>query len=264
MNNPITPTENQQALHLPSAPAVSLSITIPAYLEAGNLAKLLPSIKRAAAALTPNYEVLIVDTERPLDSTAAVCVVHGVRHIYRTGGNSYGDAIRTIVREARGEYVLTMDADGSHSPYYFASMWAARECYDITIGSRYAPGGGTENPQILIFMSYIVNLIFRIAFSIRAKDVTNSFRLYRRDLLSELRLESNNFDILEEILIKATLRCPPARIGEVPITFRRRKAGKSKRKLTQFAFGYLNTLRRLRRFAKSAKRENSIRESFAK
>jgi dolichol-phosphate mannosyltransferase len=106
-------------------------------------------------------------------------------------------------------------------------------------------------------MSYLVNLTFRVAFSIRAKDVTNSFRLYRRDILTPLTLESNDFDILEEILIKATLRKPPARIGEVPVTFNRRKAGESKRKLAQFAFGYLKTLKRLRSFAKSAKQETA-------
>ena len=64
-------------------------------------------------------------------------------------------------------------------------------------------GGQTENPAILIWMSYAVNLTFRIVFRIRAKDVTNSFRLYRAGVLRPLRLESGDFDILEEILIKA-------------------------------------------------------------
>jgi len=51
----------------------TLSITIPAYLEAENLSMLLPAIKQAAAAITPSYEVLIVDTEQPMDDTAAIC-----------------------------------------------------------------------------------------------------------------------------------------------------------------------------------------------
>jgi len=236
---------------------IELSITIAAYREAENLAVMLPSIKAAAAALTPNFEILVLDTQEPMDDTPAICAANGVRHVPRTGGNSYGDAVRTLITETRGIYVLNMDADGSHSPEYFASMWAVRESYDITIGSRYAPGGHTDNPAVLIWMSYVVNLTFRIVFSIRAKDVTNSFRLYRRDVLTPLRLESNDFDILEEILIKSVLRKPPARIGEIPITFGRRKAGESKRKLVQFALGYLKTLKRLRSFAEAAKRENA-------
>jgi dolichol-phosphate mannosyltransferase len=239
---------------------VELSITIAAYREAENLAVMLPSIKAAAAALTPSYEVLIVDTEQPMDDTAAICAANGVRHVHRFGGNSYGDATRTAIAEARGSFTLNMDADGSHSPEYFARMWAQRDKFDIVIGSRYAKGGHTENPAVLIFMSYVLNLTFRIVFSIRAKDVTNSFRLYRRDILTPLRLESNDFDILEEILIKVTLRQPPARIGEVPVTFSRRKAGESKRKLAQFAFGYLKTLQRLRTFARAAKAEQAAKQ----
>ena len=234
---------------------VDLSIMIPAYLEGANLPALLPEIKAAAAALTPNYEVLIVDTETDMDDTGVVCGANGVRHIHRDGGNQYGDAIRTGIREARGEYMLCMDADGSHSPSYFRAMWDQRAGFDIVIGSRYAPGGKTENPAVLIWMSYVVNLTFRVAFSIRAKDVTNSFRLYRRSILTPLTLESDDFDILEEILIKAVTYQPPARITEVPVTFARRKAGESKRKLVQFAFGYLQTLRKLRAFQASARRE---------
>ena len=234
---------------------IDLSIMIPAYLEAENLPSLLPVIKSAAANLTPRFEVLIVDTEQDLDNTRAVCEQFGVRHVNRRGGNQYGDAIRTGIAEARGSYLLCMDADGSHSPDFFAALWAERRRFDIVIGSRYISGGHTENPAVLIWMSYLVNLTFRVVFSIRAKDVTNSFRLYRRSILTPLRLESNDFDILEELLIKAVTRRPPASIGEVPMTFARRKAGESKRKLVQFAFGYLQTLRKLRKFQASALRE---------
>ncbi len=220
---------------------------------------MLPSIKAAAAALTPQFEILVVDTQEPMDETEAICATNGVRHVRRSGGNSYGDATRTAIQQARGTYLLNMDADGSHSPEYFRPMWAERERNDLTIGSRYAPGGHTENPAVLIWMSYVLNLTFRVAFSIRAKDVTNSFRLYRREILTPLRLESSDFDILEEILIKISVRKPPARIGEIPVTFGRRKAGESKRKLVQFMIGYLKTLKKLRAFAKSARQENASR-----
>lgn len=235
--------------------APDLSVVLPCYLEAENLRFLLPQIKDMAGTLTPNFEVLIVDTQQPKDDTPAICASEGVRYIGRRGGDSYGDAIRTIIEEARGAFVLCMDADGSHSPEYFPSMWAKRDTYDIVIGSRYAPGGHTENPAVLILMSYVLNMTFRVAFSIRAKDVTNSFRLYRRSVLTSLKLESNDFDILEEILIKTTVRKQPATIGEVPVTFGRRKAGESKRKLMKFMFGYMSTLNKLLGFARSARRE---------
>lgn len=236
-------------------PALDLTIMIPAYLEAASLRTLIPQIHAAAGALTPSYELLILDTQQPLDDTAEVCAALHATHVRRTGGNHYGDAIRTGFAMARGEFLLCMDADGSHNPSYFASMWARRNTWDIVIGSRYAEGGQTENPRILIFMSWVVNVTFRMAFSIKAKDVTNSFRLYRTDVLKPLRLESNAFDILEELLIKAVTARPPATVGEVPVTFERRKAGESKRNLVKFAFGYLTTLRRLRKFQSEARRQ---------
>lgn len=241
-------------------PELELSILIPAYLEAVSLRTLLPKVKAAAAALTPQFEVLIVDTEQPMDDTAEICAANGVRHLHRRGGNQYGDAIRTGIAEAQGRYLLCMDADGSHNPSYFASMWAERARLDIVIGSRYAEGGHTENPAILIGMSYLVNLTFRVVFHIAAKDVTNSFRLYTTSVLKPMRLGSNDFDILEEILIRAVTHVPPSTVGEVPVTFERRKAGESKRKLVQFAFGYLSTLRKLRKFQKDEQREARERQ----
>jgi dolichol-phosphate mannosyltransferase len=234
---------------------VELTVMIPSYLEAESLRDLLPKVKAGAAGLTPSFEVMIVDTMQPMDDTAEVCTLNQVRYVQRRGGNFYGDAIRTGIAEARGQYLLCMDADGSHNPSYFASMWAKREEWDIVIGSRYAEGGHTENPAILIWMSYVVNLTFRVAFKISAKDVTNSFRLYRTEILKPLRLESNAFDILEEILIRCVTHRPAARVGEVPVTFERRKAGESKRKLVQFAFGYISTLQKLRKFQKDALRD---------
>jgi dolichol-phosphate mannosyltransferase len=65
---------------------------------------------------------------------------------------------------------------------------------------------------------------------------------------------------LEEILIKAVTHRPPATIAEVPVTFARRKAGQSKRKLVQFAVGYLKTLRTLRKFQADARREMQTKE----
>ena len=235
--------------------SLDLTIMIPAYLEAESLRSLLPRIHESAAKLTPSYEILIVDTQEPKDETLAVCQAAGARHLFRLNGNGYGDAIRTGFAAAHGRHLLCMDADGSHNPVYFASMWAKRDTWDITIGSRYAKGGQTENPKILIFMSWVLNMTFRLTFNIKAKDVTNSFRLYRTDIVRPVKLESNAFDILEELLIKAVTHNPPATVGEVPVTFERRKAGESKRNLVEFAFKYLSTLQRLRKFQKEAKRD---------
>jgi dolichol-phosphate mannosyltransferase len=247
---------SQETLHV----AKDLTVMIPAYREGASLATLLPRIIRAASQLTDSYEILIIDTQSPMDDTPKVCSDNGVTHIARSGGNSYGDALRTGIAHAQGRHILCMDADGSHNPNYFPALWSKKDVWDIVIGSRYAPGGHTENPAVLIWMSYVVNWTFRLAFNISAKDVTNSFRLYRKASLERIRLESNEFDVLEELLIKAVTYQPASTIGEVPVTFEKRKAGESKRKLLRFAFGYLSTFRRLKTFQRSVYDEQQIKE----
>jgi len=221
--------------------SLELTIVIPAYREEEALNKLLPALKSRTADLTGAYEILVVDAQHPVDDTLAVCRTHGVGHVHRRYGNLYGDAVRTGIEEAGGRFIIFMDADGSHNPAHLKLLWDQRERYDVVIGSRYVSGGHTENPAILIFMSWVVNVIFRLVFQLHCKDVSNSFRLYRAELLKSLHLKCHHFDIVEELLILLRGR----RIVEVPVTFERRKAGRSKRKLLLFAISYVWTLLRL-------------------
>jgi len=221
---------------------------MPAYREANALRQLLPLLVPAVRALSPRFEIIVADSMEPLDDTAAVCAEYGVRHIFRTGGNAYGDAVRTGIQTSNGERVLLMDADGSHNPRDIERLWTARNGHDIVIGSRYVHGGSTENPAILIWMSRIVNYVYKFAFHLPVKDVSNSFRLYRGDQLRSVELVSNDFNIVEEILIRLTYGPPKATVTEVPVTFEQRKAGESKRNLPAFMLSYIGSILKLSKF----------------
>jgi dolichol-phosphate mannosyltransferase len=230
---------------------------LPAYEEAANLEMLLPLLRQSATALGATWEILVIDTQQPRDSTPEVCRKNEVRYVPREQGPLYGHAIRTALREARGQWVIFMDADGSHNPAFLPSLWEHRESADLVIASRYIPGGKTENPAVLIFMSLMVNVVFRLALSLKCYDVSNSFRLYRGDDLRALQLICNHFDIVEEILVKLTVAQPGYRIKEVPFVFEKRKAGKTKRNLLLFALGYIATLVRLMKMKYEARSHKS-------
>lgn len=233
-----------------------LTVVLPAYREAESLRQLLPKLKSAADALTESYEIVTVDAQSAVDDTQAVCDTMGVRHVFRRGGNCYGDAVRTGIAESTGRSVLLMDADGSHNPAEIVSLWRERGKADLIIGSRYTPGGHTQNPAVLMFLSFVVNVVYRLAFGLRVHDVTNSFRLYRGDQVRALHLDSSDFEIVEEILIRLTFGPAHASVIEVPITFEKRKAGESKRNLVEFAFSYIRSIIRLRRFRRTALAES--------
>lgn len=232
---------------------VQLTVALPAYEEAENLRMLLPLLHETLTGLGVAYEIIVADTETPHDETPEICAANGVIWLARAGGPLYSHAVRTALAMSRGQWVIFMDADGSHSPRFVETLWAERDRADLVIASRYVPGGKTENPAILIFLSLMVNVVFRVVLGLTCADVSNSFRLYRGDDVRSLVLECENFDIVEEILVKLAFSRPVYRIKELPFTFEKRKAGYTKRDLVAFAVSYVGTLIRLHRLKRLAR-----------
>ena len=224
---------------------MELSIIIPAFLEEENLRILLPRVIRAVSAEIPEMEILIIDSKEPLDFTKAVCEKNGVKYFNREDSNNFGDAVRMGIRQAQGEYILFMDADGSHAPELISRLLKYRGDYDVVIGSRYIEGGFTENSPALILMSRILNMTYRIVLGLKCWDVSNSFKLYRAEQLKQIELHCTHFDIVEEILFKMHRRFKVS-IIEVPITFKKRMFGESKRNLLLFIVEYVFTIIKLR------------------
>lgn len=227
-----------------------LSVVLPAYEEAENLAWFLPQLRGVLHKLGVSHEIFVVDTSSPLDATPRICREQGVEYCNREGGNLYSHAVKTGIARSRGRWVVMMDCDGSHDPGVIPRLWAERAKANLVIASRYVEGGHTENPAILVGLSLFVNFVFRWVLRLRCRDVSNSFRLYEGDELRALRLECANFDIVEEILIKLSYGRPDFGVREIPFTFGRRKAGRTKRDLVAFAFSYLATLARFYRLEK--------------
>lgn len=223
-----------------------LSIIIPAYLEEENLKLILPNIISVLKKNNIDFEVLVVDTEEAKDNTGKVCEENGVLYLNRTGGNNYGDAVRSGIKQATGKYIIFMDADGSHDPEFIKNLYDNKENYDVVVASRYVEGGNTENSKILIFMSFVVNVMYSLVLNIKCKDISNSFKLYISDDLKNLKLKCNNFDIVEEIIFKIKKKKGNLKINEIPFIFKKRMFGNTKRNLFLFILTYFVTLIKLR------------------
>jgi len=106
------------------------------------------------------------------------------------------------------------------------------------IASRYIQGGKTENPAVLIFYESDGQRRLPHRIGVEMLRCLEQFPALSRDDLRALQLKCNNFDIVEEILVKLAMARPGYRIKEVPFVFEKRKAGKTKRNLLLFALGY--------------------------
>jgi dolichol-phosphate mannosyltransferase len=214
-----------------------LTVVIPALNEAENLAQILPALRQELQSLEITHEILVVDggsvdrTEEVVDANEGILV--------RQALPGYGGALRTGFERAVGEYVLTLDADGSHEPSFLREMWSARLKGEAIIASRYVPGGKAEMPRFRRFLSRILNTVYRRGLSLPYADLSSGYRLYHRRVLEALPLNGNDFDILEEILIR--IMSAGFTIAEVPFEYRARVSGKSHARLAKFAVSYLKT-----------------------
>src|SRR5204863_4122511 len=102
------------------------------------------------------------------------------------------------------DYVLNMDADFSHHPQYVPAILAGMEAADVSIGSRYCPGGGTKDwPLKRRLMSWGVNTYARCLLGLKPRDCSGAFRCFRVDLLRKVEMDSiksRGYSFQEEIL----------------------------------------------------------------
>jgi len=220
---------------------VQLSIVIPALNEEGNISELIASLHEVVPSICPQYEVIVIDggsvdktreMARMLNTTVIVQKQHG-----------YGGALREGFEAARGDYILTLDGDLSHSPNFIPQMWSACKEAEVVVASRYIRGGSAHMPLLRRLLSRILNKFFAVGLSLPLKDISSGFRLYRSSLLRDLQLGSTRFDILQEIIVKCYAQ--GWKIAEVPFHYLPRKSGHSHVRLLKFGLAYLRTFRRM-------------------
>ncbi len=213
-------------------------ITVATYNEMENLPRLIEEVFR----VVPGADVLVIDDNSP-DGTGRWCDQQRAKNphilcIHRPGKLGLGTATMAAMKHAiqNGyQFVLNMDADFSHSPQYVPALLAGMDPpgeppADVTIGSRYVPGGGVEGwPLKRRLMSRAVNLYSRWLLGLRPKDCSGAFRCYRTELLAKLDFDdirSRGYSFQEEILWR--LQRLGARFRETPIVFVERQHGVSK------------------------------------
>ena len=144
------------------------------------------------------------------------------------------------------DVLVTMDADWSHDPQYLPAIVEAAEGADVALGSRYCENGAIEGWSMRRrILSRGANWLSRLMLRLPVRDSSGAFRAYRLDALKKIdlaTLRSTGYSYLEEILWH--LDRAGATFAEVPITFRERRAGKSKINAKE-ALGKVRTLLRL-------------------
>jgi glycosyltransferase involved in cell wall biosynthesis len=217
-----------------------ISVVIPAHNEAGVISR---TIAGLAEAIEFDFEIIVVD-DYSTDNTAQIVdtLAKGDRRIRLLKNNQkpgFGNAIKAGFENASGETIVCVMADLCDNPYTINQMYdRIKQGYDVVCGSRYTKGGRKIGGPFLKtlfsrFFGFSLNKIIKIP----TLDVANSFKMYRKKVIESLDIESKDFEVSVEMILKAYFK--GYRITEVATTWYDRKAGKSKFKAFRVGPAYL-------------------------
>jgi dolichol-phosphate mannosyltransferase len=206
---------------------------MPTYNEAGN-------IERATSELfkfNPEVSLLVVDDGSP-DGTGELAEQLAAKDkrisvLHRKDKQGLGAAYIAGFNYAFGlgfDFVVEMDADGSHRAEDLPKLLAICQDNDLVIGSRYVRGGKTQNwPLHRQWLSRGGNIYAKIMLGSKLNDMTAGFRVFRSSFLQGMDLATINargYSFQIEMAYR-TIQLG-GRTAEVPITFVEREIGESK------------------------------------
>jgi dolichol-phosphate mannosyltransferase len=207
-------------------------VCLPTYNERENLEAMLRALEPLGVS------VLVVDDNSP-DGTGEIAdrlagELDFVSVLHRERKEGLGPAYIAGFRRALADgtdLILELDCDFSHDPADVPRLIAACESgADLALGSRYVPGGGTENWGLgRRIVSWGGSFYARLLLGVGIRDLTGGFKCYRRHVLETIDLDaidSKGYAFQIEITYR-TLR-KGFRVVEVPIRFADRTAGHSK------------------------------------
>lgn len=178
-----------------------ISLVLPAYNEQENIKKVVGEILKFGEKNFQKFEIIVVN-DGSTDNTVREIKKILTRKIVLVNhpkNRGYGAALRSGFAKARYEYVFYTDSDGQYKINHILDFLPLIEKSDIVAGYR----SHRNDPLMRIFVGYVYNLIIRILFGLKIKDIDCSFKLYKREVFKKIKLRSNTGLIDAEVLIKA-------------------------------------------------------------
>lgn len=129
----------------------------------------------------------------------------------------FGHELRAGLRRARAPYTITVDPDFSGPMTFLADLWARRDEAEVIVASRYVDGSRTNMPAARRTGSRVLNLAFRRGLSLGVNDGSSAIRLYHTSIVNALRLQATDYDILQEVLVRAY--ADGWRVLEIPLDY---------------------------------------------
>jgi dolichol-phosphate mannosyltransferase len=223
----------------------TLSLVIPAHNEATELEGTITALYAALTKANIPNEILVIndnssdDSERVLEDLKTR--VPTLRYINNTPPHGYGFAVRKGLDSFSGDIVAIVMADASDRPEDVVAFYKVLQerRVDCVFGTRWSDGGFVvDYPRPKMILNRLANTFIQLLFLTRYDDVTNAFKMFRRDAIDGFRpLLSYHFNLTVELPLKAITRGYSYVV--LPNGWINRKTGVSKLKIKEMGSRYL-------------------------
>lgn len=198
------------------------SILVPAFNEADCIEKFLKDLQHALSGVDREYEIIIIDdgsTDNTFSIASSFPGIKVVRHPYNKG---YGASVKTGVKEAKADTIVTIDSDGQHDPVHIPEMLKLLDEYDLVAGARHGFISGSRgfgNKFFCWLATYLSN--------IKVPDLTCGLRAFKKDKFLEfVHIFPNKSSLPSTTILSFAISGYNIRF--VPIKDQARVGGKSK------------------------------------
>lgn len=224
---------------------MKLSIVIPAHNEEGSIAATVRDLFLRLSDEGIEHEIIVVNdgstdgTELILQKLALE--IPSLRFYTNLPRNGLGVAVRKGLDSISGDAVAIFMADGSDSSKDLVRFYRAmrEQKIDCVFGTRFSKESELiDYPLPKLILNRLANTFIRILFGLRYNDVTNAFKLYRKEVLQGLKpLLSYHFNLTVELPLKAIVRGYSYTV--IPNSWTNRKQGESKLKIKEMGSRYM-------------------------
>lgn len=204
---------------------MKLSIIIPLYNEKETVKELLKRVDNVKI----DKEIIIIDDCSDDGSREILKKLdHKYKIIYHIKNKGKGAAIRTGLKYVTGDIIIIQDADLEYDPSEYLSLIRPilEEGCKVVYGSRMLGDNKISYP-LAYLANILLSFVTSVLYSQKITDMETCYKVFLREVISEIKIESNRFDFEPEITAKILKK--GYRIKEVPISYNGRKFEEGKK-----------------------------------
>ncbi|MFQ5902165.1 MAG: glycosyltransferase family 2 protein [Candidatus Binatia bacterium] len=202
----------------------NISVVVPVYNEEKSVKSVIKDLQGVLETSGVNCELIVVDDGSTDRSAQILEEIEGIRYLRHEKNIGYGGALKTGIKNAKGEFIVITDADGTYPTEVIPELLNALDGYDMVVGAR--AGNDRNVPLIRRPVKWILGKLANYLSETDIPDLNSGFRAFKKDIVVRFyKMLPSGFSFTTTITL--AMHCDGYRVKYIPIQYHKRQ-GKSK------------------------------------